>query len=174
MCGWGLGDVPAVSRARRRIERLRGVQFCRRAREIRSEVSAPARLCPRRRAEKKRRVNASWDLVRAGGVMARRGTALEELGYGGLCPHPLRKLSFLRTFLLLLPLWTNVVPRLNRRRKPRPPRRSAVALYFACTRNCILSGQAATTAAQPASLKRGSDCVQAQPAQTLSTNFNRS
>ena len=52
----GKRDVPAVSRARRRIERLRGVQFCRRALEIRSEVSAPARLVPRRWAEKKRRV----------------------------------------------------------------------------------------------------------------------
>ena len=44
-------DVPAVSRARRRSERLRGVQFCRRALEIRSEVSAPARLVPRCMAE---------------------------------------------------------------------------------------------------------------------------
>ena len=33
--------VPAVSMARRRIERLRGVQFCRRTMEIRSEVSRP-------------------------------------------------------------------------------------------------------------------------------------
>ena len=33
--------------------------------------------------------------------------ALDELGCGGLCPHPLRKLSFLRTFLLLPPLRTN-------------------------------------------------------------------
>ena len=47
----GKRDVPAVSRARRRIERLRGVQFCRRALEIRSEVSAPARLVPRCMAE---------------------------------------------------------------------------------------------------------------------------
>ena len=39
-------SVPAVSMARRRIERLQGVQFCRRTMEIRSEVSAPARLCP--------------------------------------------------------------------------------------------------------------------------------
>ena len=47
----GKRDVPAVSRARQRIERLRGVQFCRRALEIRSEVSAPARLVPRCMAE---------------------------------------------------------------------------------------------------------------------------
>ena len=47
----GKRDVPAVSRARRRIERLRGVQFCHRALEIRSEVSAPARLVPRCMAE---------------------------------------------------------------------------------------------------------------------------
>ena len=33
--------VPAVSMARRRIERLQGVQFCRRTMEIRSEVSGP-------------------------------------------------------------------------------------------------------------------------------------
>ena len=42
----GKRDVPAVSRARRRIERLRGVQFCRRALEIRSEDSAPALIRP--------------------------------------------------------------------------------------------------------------------------------
>ena len=41
-----MGDVPAVSNARRRIERLRGVQFCRRALEIRSENSAPALIRP--------------------------------------------------------------------------------------------------------------------------------
>ena len=41
-----MGGVPAVSKARRRIERLRGVQFCRRALEIRSEDSAPALIRP--------------------------------------------------------------------------------------------------------------------------------
>ena len=39
--------VPAVSNARRRVDRLRGGQHCRRALEIRSEVSAPALMVPR-------------------------------------------------------------------------------------------------------------------------------
>ena len=37
-------SVPAVSMACRRIERLQGVQFCRRTMEIRSEVSGPPDL----------------------------------------------------------------------------------------------------------------------------------
>ena len=41
------GDVPAVSNAQRLVDRLQGGQHCRRALEIRSEVSAPARLLPR-------------------------------------------------------------------------------------------------------------------------------
>ena len=41
------GDVPAVSNARRRVDRLQGGQHCRSALEIRSEVSAPALMVPR-------------------------------------------------------------------------------------------------------------------------------
>ena len=41
------GDVPAVSNARRLVDRLQGGQHCRRALEIRSEVSAPALMVPR-------------------------------------------------------------------------------------------------------------------------------
>ena len=41
------GDVPAVSNARRLVDRLQGGQHCRRALEIRSEVSAPALMRPR-------------------------------------------------------------------------------------------------------------------------------
>ena len=91
----GKRDVPAVSRARRRIERLRGVQFCRRALEIRSEVSAPARLVPRRWAEK--RGGLSLLGFGSGGRGDGRGlfSALKESGYGGLCPHPPRNLRFL-------------------------------------------------------------------------------
>ncbi len=44
--GWE-GDVPAVSNARRLVDRLQGGQHCRRALEIRSEVSAPALMVPR-------------------------------------------------------------------------------------------------------------------------------
>ena len=91
----GERDVPAVSRARRRIERLRGVQFCRRALEIRSEVSAPARLVPRRWAEKRGGLRLLG--FGSGGRGDGRGlfSALKESGYGGLCPHPPRNLRFL-------------------------------------------------------------------------------
>ena len=40
-CARPQAAVPAVSMARRRIERLQGVQFCRHTMEIRSEVSGP-------------------------------------------------------------------------------------------------------------------------------------
>ena len=101
----GKRDVPAVSRARRRIERLRGVQFCRRALEIRSEVSAPARLVPRRWAEKRGGLSLLGFGSGGRGDGRRLFSTLKESGYGGLCPHPLRKLSFLRTFLLLPRFW---------------------------------------------------------------------
>ena len=46
-------------------------------------------------------------LVRAGWGYGRwLFSASKEFGCSGLCPHPLRKLSFLRTFLLLPPLRT--------------------------------------------------------------------
>ena len=101
----GKRDVPAVSRARRRIERLRGVQFCRRALEIRSEVSAPARLVPRRWVEKRGGLRLLGFGSGGRGDGRRLFSTLKESGYGGLCPHPLRKLSFLRTFLLLPRFW---------------------------------------------------------------------
>ena len=41
------GDVPAVSNAQQLVDRLQGGQHCRRALEIRSEVSAPALMVPR-------------------------------------------------------------------------------------------------------------------------------
>ena len=41
------GDVPAVSNAQRLVDCLQGGQHCRRALEIRSEVSAPALMVPR-------------------------------------------------------------------------------------------------------------------------------
>ena len=69
------------------------------------------------------------------GKRTRQTTALEELGCGGLCPHPLRKLSFLRTFLLLPRRWTKLPSASKLRRKPLPQRRSAAALHFAYTRN---------------------------------------
>ena len=91
----GKRDVPAVSRARRRIERLRGVQFCRRALEIRSEVSAPARLVPRRWAEKRGGLRLLGFGSGGRGDGRRLFSALKESGYGGLCPHPPRNLRFL-------------------------------------------------------------------------------
>ena len=47
----------------------------------------------------------SW-FGRAEGLRTKAFFPSEELGCGGLCPHPLRKLSFLRTFHLLPPLRT--------------------------------------------------------------------
>ena len=80
MARWG--DVPAVRRARRRVDRLRGGQLCRRALRIRSEVSGPP----------------SWF---RGRMVGRRGVGSPPVlgragwGYAGRCPDPPRNLRFL-------------------------------------------------------------------------------
>ena len=61
-----VGDVPAVSMARRRIERLRGVQFAAVPWKFaRKSARPPDWFCGGGR--KKEAGYASWDLVRAGG-----------------------------------------------------------------------------------------------------------
>ena len=101
-CARSQAAVPAVSMARRRIERLQGVQFCRRAMEIRSEVSGPPD-CVRGAWTEKRGVCAPLDFW-----FGRAGVMGEGSGHffhafsshsgsspGGLCPHPPRNLRFL-------------------------------------------------------------------------------
>ena len=93
-----------------------------------------------------------WFLVRAGWGYGRwLFSASKELGCGGLCPHPLRKLSFLRTFLLLPPLRTRGAANPKRRRKPLPQWRSAVASNNLSSETSR-SSRAATKAAWTASL----------------------
>ena len=178
-------DVPAVSNARRLVDRLQGGQHCRRALEIRSEVSAPALMVPRY-SDAIRRLSAllfsgSGGLgvrVDAFRISPRVPSSPNESGHGGLCPHPPRlktlwvfksalqtadvsiqrietrhrwKLSFLRTFLLLPPLRTEGHYETRRRRKPRPPRRSAVSSNQPNPRRNTAAGCAVTMAAQPVS-----------------------
>ena len=146
--------VPAVSMARRRIERLRGVQFCRRTMEIRSEVSRPPdwfrtaslgnrkvsslllsgfgragatdeRVCAFFRIRSNRRFFFSIRTLHhrpssqatAGSARTRQGTL------GSLDPPSAAASSDERR------LFT------GRRRKPRPPRRSAVNSHLSRTRN---------------------------------------
>ena len=90
-------------------------------------------------------------------------SASKELGCGGLCPHPLRKLSFLRTFHLLPPLRT---------RGASCPMAGASHYHNGAApslRTTLLQKRIA--AVEPPPRRRGlrpllrvSDCVQAQPA----------
>ena len=142
--------------------------------EIRSEVSAPARLRPRS-VDRKRGVCTPLDFWfgRAGATDEGSGHFFHVCslhsgsGHGGLCPHPLRKLSFLRTFLLLPPLRTNRRSVLEHRHKPRPSRRCAVVSNFASTRSTNAAVKRRPPARRPRRSLRVSDCVQAQPALLL-------
>ena len=101
--------------ARRRIERLQGVQFCRRTMEIRSEVSRPPDLfrtaAPRNRkvssllfpgfgragatANASAHFSALVPLRFVGLAHPHAPSSTIESGHGGLCPHPPRNLRFL-------------------------------------------------------------------------------
>ena len=132
--GWE-GDVPAVSNARRLVDRLQGGQHCRRALEIRSEVSAPARLLPRwlgggylvssllvlgsggRRGYGRRHFFRRRSWITAGSARTRQGTL------GSLEP-PFAAASS-----------DEGRCKTKRRRKPLPQWRSAVSYEQPCTRN---------------------------------------
>ena len=120
MARWG--DVPAVRRARRRVDRLRGGQLCRRALRIRSEVSGPP----------------SWFRGRMGGrwsvgspfVLGRAGW-----GYAGRCPDPPRNLRFLGFSICCRVFGRNAVQPKNTGAAPRPSRDCAVSSYLPFPRN---------------------------------------
>ena len=56
---------------------------------------------------------AATTAAQSASVTARQRLRAGSACHGGLCPHPLRKLSFLRTFLLLPPLRTRGAAKLN-------------------------------------------------------------
>ena len=115
--------VPAVSMARRRIERLRGVQFCRRTMEIRSEVSRPPDWFRPAWLENwsvsslllsgfgRAGVTDECDCAffRACSAPFRRNNpsarppSTNGQSHGGLCPHPPRNLRFLGTSICCRP-----------------------------------------------------------------------
>ena len=99
------GDVPAVRRARRRVDRLRGGQLCRRALRIRSEVSGPPSWF-RGRMGGRRGVGSPFVLGRAG------------WGYAGRCPDPPRNLRFLGFSICCRVFGRNGVRAQKRRRSP--------------------------------------------------------
>ena len=94
-CARPQAAVPAVSENHPPVDRLLGGQHCGWLSEIRSEVSAPARLCPRNVAEN--RTLSSLLILGSGGRRLRTRAVFPSngLGYGGLCPHPPRNLRFL-------------------------------------------------------------------------------
>ena len=100
------GNVPAVSMALRRVDRLRAANIAGVPWKFARKLARPPD-CVRDGWAEVIWFRPCWFLVRAGeGLRTKAFFPSEELGYGGLCPHPLRKLSFLRTFLLLPPLRT--------------------------------------------------------------------
>ena len=132
--------------------------------QIRSEVSAPARLWPRNVDAIGGAFVPADFLVRAGwGYGRRRFSASKELGCGGLCPHPLRKLSFLRTFHLLPPLRTRGAscPMAGASHYHNG---AAPSLRTTLLQKRIAAGKRRPPARSPRRLLRVSDCVQAQPA----------
>ena len=143
--------------------------------QIRSEVSAPARLWPRNVDAIGGAFVPADFLVRAGwGYGRRRFSTSKELGCGGLCPHPLRKLSFLRTFLLLPPLRTRGAANTNAGAS-HYHNGAAPSLRTTSPQKRIAAGKRRPPARRPRRLlrvsswlralpARVSDCVQAQPA----------
>ena len=158
-CARPQAAVPAVSENHPPVDRLLGGQHCGWLSEIRSEVSAPARLCPRN-------VDAIWGaFVPTDSWFGRaelRTMAFfpsNGLGYGGLCPHPPRNLRF---------LGFSICCRLFGRRTLRT-RAQAQAATTAAQRRRLApethpSSRAATSAALPASPMRGSSCARPQAA----------
>ena len=175
--------VPAVSMARRRIERLRGVQFCRRTMEIRSEVSRPPDWFRPAWLEDWRvsslplsgfgRAGATDEcdcaFFRSCSAPFRRNnpsarpSSTNEQSHGGLCPHPPRNLRFLGSSFRCRPFGrTNVPPR--NAGASRDHRGAAPSIRTSPAPETHPSGQAVTTTAQTAPSQRGSNWVQAQPA----------
>ena len=120
MARWG--DVPAVRRARRRVDRLRGGQPCRRALGIRSEVSGPPSWFRGRWAGDGALVRLLF-LGRAG------------WGYAGRCPDPPRNLRFLGFSICCRVFGRNGVRTQNAGAAPRPSRDCAVSSYLPFPRN---------------------------------------
>ena len=134
-CAQPQAAVPAVSENHPPVDRLLGGQHCGWLSEIRSEVSAPARLCPRN-------VDAIWGAfvptdswfgraeVTDEGLSFRRtsqataGSARTRQGTSGSLEPP---------FAAAPSDDGHCEPK--RRRKPRPPRHSAVASHQPHTRN---------------------------------------
>ena len=169
--------------ARRRIERLRGVQFCRRTMEIRSEVSRPPDWFRPAWLENwnvsslllsgfgRAGVTDECDCAffRACSAPFRRNNpsarppSTNEQSHGGLCPLPPRNLRFLGSSFRCRPFGrTNIPPRnagaSRDHRGAAPPPRTSL------TPETHPSGQAPTTGAQTASPQRGSSCARPQPA----------
>ena len=135
ICAQPQAAVPAVSENHPPVDRLLGGQHCGWLSEIRSEVSAPARLCPRN-------VDAIWGAfvptdswfgraeITDEGLSFRRtdwataGSARTRQGTSGSLEPPFAAASS-----------DDGHCEPARRRKPRPPRRSAVASHQPYTRN---------------------------------------
>ena len=135
------GGVPAVSNARRRVDRLQGGQHCRRALEIRSEVSAPALMVPRYLGTVRK---VSSLLFSGSGGLGLRVEALRIFRAFHLRPPSLATAGSARTRQGTLGSLDSPSAAASsderrfftrRRRKPRPSRRSAVSSLFASTRN---------------------------------------
>ena len=135
------GDVPAVSNARRLVDRLQGGQHCRSALEIRSEVSAPALMVPRYLGTIRK---VSSLLFSGSGGLGLRLEALRIFRAFHLRPPSLATAGSARTRQGTLGSLDSPSAAASsdeehyafqRRRKPLPQRRSAVVSNFVSTKN---------------------------------------
>ncbi len=162
-CARPQAAVPAVSENHPPVDRLLGGQHCGWLSEIRSEVSAPARLCPRDLAEN--RTLSSLLILGSGGRRFRTRACLsvERTGLRRALPAPAKEPQVPWNLHLLPPLRTTGTAnpsagasRDHRGAAPSPRTNLAPETHP--------SSRAATSAAWTASPMRGSSCARPQAA----------
>ena len=162
-CARPQAAVPAVSENHPPVDRLLGGQHCGWLPEIRSEVSAPARLCPRNVAEN--RTLSSLLILGSGGrrLRTRACLSVERVRLRRALPAPAKEPQVPWNLLLLPPLRTTGTtnPSAGASRDHRGAAPSPRANLASETHP---SSRAATKAAWTASPMRGSSCARPQAA----------
>ena len=155
--------IPAVSENHPPVDRLLGGQHCGWLSEIRSEVSAPARLCPRDLAEN--RTLSSLLILGSGGrrLRTRACLSVERVRLRRALPAPAKEPQVPWNLHLLPPLRTTGTANPSAGAS-RDHRGAAPSSRTNPTPETYPSSRAATSAAWTASPMRGSSCARPQAA----------